>query len=271
MCGACQVNIIFMAVDHDCDFDDVDYCMGFKANLEVGNMVFTLFFLFEMVVKLLGFGPISYAKEPFNNLDAFIVTTSMLELPAGFEFNACLRHAIEEQLSGKELCQASSGIFLVLRSFRLVRILRIAKLVRIFPQIQKQIKVSAPSALSARSHCPSPHPCPSPYSAPHRPPPQVISKTIGAVSSLVALILIFMTIFAILGMSLLGGKSMDSLDTVDVDLIPMSPPAPLAHAFPLPLTLRCNKRRRKRQHASNFTFTRTPRACAGSAAAHTFA
>jgi hypothetical protein len=144
MCGACQVNIIFMAVDHDCDFDDVDYCMGFKANLEVGNMVFTLFFLFEMVVKLLGFGPISYAKEPFNNLDAFIVTTSMLELPAGFEFNACLRHAIEEQLSGKELCQASSGIFLVLRSFRLVRILRIAKLVRIFPQIQKHIKVSPP-------------------------------------------------------------------------------------------------------------------------------
>ena len=35
------------------------------------------------VIKVAGFGPINYVKEPFNMLDAFIVTTSMIELPAG--------------------------------------------------------------------------------------------------------------------------------------------------------------------------------------------
>ncbi|KAJ1470347.1 hypothetical protein T484DRAFT_1848094, partial [Baffinella frigidus] len=34
------------------------------------------------VIKVTGFGVLNYAKEPFNLLDAFIVTTSMLELPA---------------------------------------------------------------------------------------------------------------------------------------------------------------------------------------------
>jgi len=183
------INVAFMAVDHDCDLDLDEYCMGFKANLEVGNAVFTLFFLCELVIKVTGFGVLNYAKEPFNLLDAFIVTTSMLELPAGFQYTACLRDAIEREVSGKNLCVSQSGIFLVLRSFRLVRILRIAKLVRAFPQIQKQIKV--------------------------------ISKTIGAVSSLVALILLFMIIFAILGMSLLGGKSMEALGAHDVDSIPL--------------------------------------------------
>ena len=46
------------------------------------------------VIKVAGFGPINYVKEPFNMLDAFIVTTSMIELPAGNSLNLeTLNHA----------------------------------------------------------------------------------------------------------------------------------------------------------------------------------
>ena len=46
------------------------------------------------VIKVAGFGPINYVKEPFNMLDAFIVTTSMIELPAGDSLNPkTLNHA----------------------------------------------------------------------------------------------------------------------------------------------------------------------------------
>ena len=68
--------------------------------------------------------------------------------------------------------------------YRLVRVLRIGKLVSMFPQIQRQLKV--------------------------------IQKTLSTVSSLIALITLFLLIFAILGMNLFGNRAICELDSEDV-------------------------------------------------------
>ena len=64
-----------------------------------------------------------------------------------------------------------------------MRVLRIGKLVRMFPQIQRQLKV--------------------------------IQKTLSTVSSLIALITLFLLIFAILGMNLFGNRAICELDSED--------------------------------------------------------
>ena len=46
--------------------------------LQYSNYVFTAIFLIEMVLKLIGLGPIGYIKDPFNDFDAIIVIVSIL-------------------------------------------------------------------------------------------------------------------------------------------------------------------------------------------------
>ena len=44
------------------------------------NYYFTIVFLYEMIVKLIGHGFLKYSVDPMNILDAFIAITSLLNL-----------------------------------------------------------------------------------------------------------------------------------------------------------------------------------------------
>ena len=72
---------------------------------EVGNVVFTIIFAVEMVIKLFGFGIKKYMSDYFNVFDCVIVCISVLEL--------CLQ-------------SENSGLS-VLRAFRLARVFKIIK------------------------------------------------------------------------------------------------------------------------------------------------
>ena len=179
-------NVLAMAFDRDCDFGEhPEYCRQFKREGERVNLFFTAFFTCEMMVKMVGFTPLVYIKETANVFDLMIVATSLFELPLGLSLIDC--YNTEPDPSVCEM-RNSGGAFSVLRSFRLVRVLRIGKLVSMFPQIQRQLKV--------------------------------IQKTLSTVSSLIGLIMLFLLIFSILGMSLFGGLSVSELDAEDVDGVP---------------------------------------------------
>lgn len=50
--------------------------------LEMMNEICTWFFFLEMIVKLVGLGPINYARDKFNLFDASIVIMSLFEMIA---------------------------------------------------------------------------------------------------------------------------------------------------------------------------------------------
>lgn len=71
------VNMGMMAIDH--------YGMheGLARVLEKMNLVLSIVFMVEMVLKLTGLGLISYWLDPWNGLDGGIVTISVVELIMG--------------------------------------------------------------------------------------------------------------------------------------------------------------------------------------------
>ena len=83
--------------------------------VEISNIIFTIVFCFEMLLKLLADGFYQYIKSGFNVFDGCIVILSLLEL-------------LEEHGSGLS----------VLRTFRLLRIL---KLVRFMPALRRQLVI----------------------------------------------------------------------------------------------------------------------------------
>jgi hypothetical protein len=44
------------------------------------NFVFTIIFIVEMILKIIGLGPNGYLSDPINHLDGFIVVISFAEL-----------------------------------------------------------------------------------------------------------------------------------------------------------------------------------------------
>lgn len=132
------LNMIAMAMDHDCYLDRDAHCLDFKAALELANIIFTSFFTLEMTIKVLGLGVVNYLKEMANLFDVLVVVMSLVELPVVISQYLCYTTAENPAFACGE--EAKSNLS-VLRSFRLVRVLRIGKLVRAFPQIQKQLKV----------------------------------------------------------------------------------------------------------------------------------
>jgi hypothetical protein len=50
-----------------------------EAN-ETANFVFFLIFVAEMLLKLFGFGLMTYVRDPYNLFDAFIVLAGTVEL-----------------------------------------------------------------------------------------------------------------------------------------------------------------------------------------------
>lgn len=94
------INTLFLASEH---YDPPQWLVSLS---DIANLFFTVIFLVEMLMKIIGFGCKSYLSDNFNIFDAFIVTMSYVELvmPAG-----------------------SSSSLSVLRAFRLLRVFKIIK------------------------------------------------------------------------------------------------------------------------------------------------
>ena len=76
-------------------------------------MFLTLFFLFEMILKLIGLGIVEYLADTFNQFDAFIVITSMIELISA--------------LTASDDDESGGGFITVLRAGRLFRVFKLAR------------------------------------------------------------------------------------------------------------------------------------------------
>jgi hypothetical protein len=114
------VNFFMLAVDHH----GMDQDMA--TTFENINLVLTLIFAGEMFAKIFAFGLGDYLNDKFNCFDAFIVTTSLIELAMASE-------------------SGDGGSFSVLRTLRLLRILRSFKLVKGMDTLKKMIATTAGS------------------------------------------------------------------------------------------------------------------------------
>ncbi|XP_008834406.1 sodium channel protein type 10 subunit alpha isoform X1 [Nannospalax galili] len=103
------VNTVFMAMEHN------PMTTAFEHMLQVGNIVFTVFFTAEMVFKIIAFDPYYYFQKKWNIFDCIIVTMSLLELSI-----------------------AKKGSLSVLRTFRLLRVFKLAKS---WPTLNTLIKI----------------------------------------------------------------------------------------------------------------------------------
>jgi len=95
------LNTIVLAMDKYPDFEGM-----IKDVFSYANIVFTIIFTFEVVLKLVGLGVAGYSADKFNLFDAFIVVVSILEM--------FLAHD-----------GGGGGAFSALRAFRLFRIFKI--------------------------------------------------------------------------------------------------------------------------------------------------
>ncbi|XP_021115486.1 sodium channel protein type 10 subunit alpha isoform X2 [Heterocephalus glaber] len=103
------VNTVFMAMEHH------GMSSAFETMLQIGNIVFTIFFTAEMVFKIIAFDPYYYFQKKWNIFDCIIVTVSLLELSV-----------------------VRKGSLSVLRTFRLLRVFKLAKS---WPTLNTLIKI----------------------------------------------------------------------------------------------------------------------------------
>jgi len=80
--GLILLNTLSLASEHY----EEDYAVT-RTN-EIANLFFTWIFAGELVVKLYGFGCYKYSQDSFNLFDAFIVSTSFVELVVPKDPNA---------------------------------------------------------------------------------------------------------------------------------------------------------------------------------------
>lgn len=95
---------------------------GLKKFLDTSNVVFTIIFAAEMVLKLLSLGLPAYVGDPFNVFDGLIVIVSVVEL----------------------FMDSESGLSV----FRMMRIFRVVKLIRYFESMQMIVRVVTESLAS---------------------------------------------------------------------------------------------------------------------------
>jgi hypothetical protein len=166
------VNTVIMGMDVHCNYCRDSFCAMYKGALESTNIFFNAVFLVELVVKLIGIGPKRYLSSASNWLDVAIVGVGMAEIYNTYETSVCLLRKVD--CKEYDECEGGGGVS-ALRTFRLVRIV---KLLRAFPDVQKQVAA--------------------------------IVATLSSVAALIALISIFLLIFCILGMNLMGGTLLTS-------------------------------------------------------------
>lgn len=97
--GFIILNTVFLAAEH---YQQPDW-LSFASS--IANVIFTIIFALEMVLKLFGLGIFKYVEDGFNIFDGVIVCVSLFELFFHSE---------------------SSGLS-VLRAFRLLRVFKIIK------------------------------------------------------------------------------------------------------------------------------------------------
>ena len=68
------VNTVFLALEHH---NMPEELTGF---LEIGNIVLTIIFTFEMILKIIGLSFKVYIRDGFNIFDSIIVVIGILEL-----------------------------------------------------------------------------------------------------------------------------------------------------------------------------------------------
>ena len=81
--------------------------------LDKVNIGFFVIFFMEMIIKVIGLGPNTYIKDPYNIFDALIVTLSIIDVFV----SATLPDDVK---MGK-------GAISVFRAFRLLRVFKLAK------------------------------------------------------------------------------------------------------------------------------------------------
>uniref|UniRef100_A0A8C2X8S7 Voltage-dependent L-type calcium channel subunit alpha n=1 Tax=Cyclopterus lumpus TaxID=8103 RepID=A0A8C2X8S7_CYCLU len=106
-------NTLTLAVQH------YEQSKGFTSIMDILNMIFTVVFTIEMIIKLLALRVHHYFIDPWNSFDALIVVGSVLDIAVS-EFSVCLSILMGP---GKGESGKVSITF-----FRLFRVLRLVKL-----------------------------------------------------------------------------------------------------------------------------------------------
>ena len=136
------------------------------TNLNISNYVFNAVYMFEYLVKFVGLSPIVYYSDAFTYLDTFIIVFSIIDMASPTEEDT-------DSMSGGKKKNVSSQLSF-LRVFRIFRVVRLTKILRRIKSM-RLIIVS-------------------------------ITKAILNVSYIICIILMFILIFQLLGMSLLSGN-----------------------------------------------------------------
>jgi len=98
------INTLLLAIEHHGMSDSLAY------HLNLGNAILTIIFALEMCLKIVGYLPRGYIKDPFNVFDGVIVLASLLEfIPNN---------------------SAAGGGISALRTFRLLRVFKMVKSIK---------------------------------------------------------------------------------------------------------------------------------------------
>ena len=136
------------------------------TSLAISDYVFNVVYMFEYLVKFVGLGPIVYYSDAFTYLDTFIIVFSIIDMSSPTDTDT-------DSTAGSKKKNVSSQLSF-LRVFRIFRVVRLTKILRRIKSM-RLIIVS-------------------------------ISKAIINVSYIICIILMFILIFVLLGMSLLSGN-----------------------------------------------------------------
>ncbi|CAI2381758.1 unnamed protein product [Moneuplotes crassus] len=137
------VNTILLALEKYPEYDD-----SVTNFLDICNLVFTIIFAFEVILKIIGKGMKEFSRDRFNLFDTLIVIFSVLEL----------------------FISSGNSSFSALRAFRLFRIFKIFRV--------GNLRVLLDS----------------------------ITMTVGSIGNYVVLLVLFIYIYALLGMQFFAGK-----------------------------------------------------------------
>lgn len=78
------------------------------------NIVFFVFFFFEMIIKLVGLGPVTYIKDSYNVFDCLVVTLSIVDVSLSYS-------------TPQDDINNGRGAISAFRAFRLLRVFKLAK------------------------------------------------------------------------------------------------------------------------------------------------
>lgn len=140
---------------------------GFHAFLAVGQIACALLFSVELLLKLIGQGPVTYSGDMLNWIDFTVAVSSIVDVSNLVVVYQCLaREGVDPY--------ACEGASLVVQMLRAMRLVRLAKLVRFFPNLRHQLIL--------------------------------LAKMLSACASVIVFLIIFLFTFSVLGMVFLGGQ-----------------------------------------------------------------